>query len=56
VLATALEAIDHGVPVTVVEDAVASPSPAGHEGALALFRRLDDDQVKVTTAARLLAR
>jgi hypothetical protein len=35
---------------------VASPSPAGHEGALALFRRLDDDQVKVTTAARLLAR
>ena len=56
VLATALEAIDHGVPVTVVEDAVASPSAAGHEGALALFRRLDDDQVKVTTAARLLAR
>ena len=56
VLATALEAIDHGVPVTVVEDAVASPSPTGHEGALALFRRLDDDQVKVTTAARLLAR
>jgi nicotinamidase-related amidase len=56
VLATALEAIDHGVPVTVVEDAVASPSRAGHEGALALFRRLDDDQVKITTAARLLAR
>jgi nicotinamidase-related amidase len=56
VLATALEAIDHGVPVTVVEDAVASPSAAGHDGALALFRRLDDDQVKVTTAARLLAR
>jgi nicotinamidase-related amidase len=55
VLATALEAIDHGVSVTVVEDAVASPSPAGHEGALALFRRLDNDQVKVTTAARLLA-
>ena len=56
VLATSLEAIDRGVPVTVVEDAVASPSPAGHEGALALFRRLDDDQVKVTTAAQLLAR
>jgi nicotinamidase-related amidase len=56
VLATALEAIDHGVPVTVVEDAVASPSAAGHEGALALFRRLDDDQIKVTTADRLLAR
>ena len=56
VLATALEAIDHGVPVTVVEDAVASPSAAGHEGALALFRRLDDDQVRVTSAAQLLAR
>ncbi len=56
VLATALEAIDRGVPVTVVEDAVASPSAAGHEGALALFRRLDDDQVKVTTAAQLLVR
>ena len=55
-LASVLVAIDHGVPVTVVEDAAASPSAAGHEGALALCRRLDDDQVRVTTAARLLAR
>jgi nicotinamidase-related amidase len=56
VLASVLDAIDHGVPVTVVEDAVASPDPIGHEGALALCRRLDDDQVRVTTAAALLAR
>ena len=56
VLATALEAIDHGVPVTVVTFNSASRDFAGHEGALALFRRLDDDQVRVTTAARLLAR
>jgi nicotinamidase-related amidase len=53
VLATVLEAVDRGIPVTVVEDAVASPSPAGHEGALALCRRLPE-QVEVATTAQLL--
>jgi nicotinamidase-related amidase len=54
VLATALEAVDRGIPVTVVEDAVRSPSRAGHDGALALCRRLPE-QVAVATSAELLA-
>lgn len=54
VLATALQAVDEGIPVVVVEDAVASPSPTGHDGALALCRRLPE-QVTVTRTAELLA-
>jgi nicotinamidase-related amidase len=54
VLATVLQAVDEGLAVTVVEDAVASPSRAGHEGALALCRRLPE-QVRVATSAELLA-
>ncbi len=54
VLATVLEAVDKGIRVTVVEDAVLSPSATGHAGALALCRRLPE-QVSVTTAAELLA-
>jgi nicotinamidase-related amidase len=54
VLATALEAVDRGIPVSVVEDAVLSPSRAGHEGALALCRRLPE-QVAVVTSEELLA-
>jgi nicotinamidase-related amidase len=54
VLATVLQAVDEGIAVTVVEDAVASPSRAGHEGALALCRRLPE-QVRVTTTDELLA-
>jgi nicotinamidase-related amidase len=53
VLATVLEAVDRGIPVTIVADAVASPSRAGHEGALALCRRLPE-QVVVTTASELI--
>jgi nicotinamidase-related amidase len=53
VLGTVLEAVDRGIKVTVVEDAVTSPSPAGHEGALALCRRIDL-QVDVVSAAELL--
>jgi nicotinamidase-related amidase len=53
VLATVLEAVDRGIPVTVVEDAVGSPSAAGHEGALALCRRIDL-QVDVVRVADLL--
>lgn len=54
VLATVLEAVDLGIPVTIVEDAVLSPSRAGHDGALALCRRLGE-QVDVVTAGELLA-
>lgn len=54
VLATVLEAVDRGIPATVIEDAVLSPSRAGHDGALALCRRLDQ-QVSVVTVADALA-
>ena len=53
VLATVLDAVDRGIPVTIVEDAVASPSRAGHEGALALCRRLSE-QVVVSTTGELI--
>jgi nicotinamidase-related amidase len=54
VLATVLEAVDRGLPVTVAEDAVASPDAAGHAGALALCRRLDL-QVRLAPAAEIVA-
>lgn len=54
VLATVFEAVDRGIPVTVVEDAVLSPSRTGHDGALALCRRLPE-QVRVVPTAELLA-
>lgn len=53
VMASVLEAVDLGIPVTVVEDAVRSPSRAGHDGALALCRRLGE-QVAVATTDQVL--
>jgi nicotinamidase-related amidase len=52
VQATVLDAVDAGIAVSVVEDAVASPDPVAHAGALAAFRRLTH-QVRVITASEL---
>jgi nicotinamidase-related amidase len=52
VLATVLDAVDEGIPVTVVTDAVTSPSETAHRGALALFERLPE-QVELRSTAEL---
>jgi len=54
VLATVLDAVDLGIAVAVVEDAVASADAAAHKGALAILRRIPE-QVRVTTTGALLA-
>jgi nicotinamidase-related amidase len=53
VLATVLDAVDRGIHVTVVEDAVASPDQTAHAGALALFKRLPV-QVRCASASEVL--
>jgi nicotinamidase-related amidase len=55
VLATAFDAVDRGLHVVVVADAVTSWSPAGHRAALdAIYPRLDQ-QIEITTANDVLA-
>jgi nicotinamidase-related amidase len=54
VLATAFDAVDRGLHVVVVADAVTSWSPAGHRAALeAIYPRLDQ-QIEITTAKDVL--
>jgi nicotinamidase-related amidase len=54
VLATALRAIDLGYRVIIVEDAVASSNPNGHQAALAgIFPRFDQ-QVELVTVNEIL--
>jgi nicotinamidase-related amidase len=54
VLVTVVDAIDRGLRVILVEDAVASSSPEGHAAALqAIFPRYDQ-QIEVLTADELL--
>ncbi|MCI0431001.1 MAG: cysteine hydrolase [Rhodospirillales bacterium] len=55
VLALAFAATDRGYRVVVVEDAVASSSPAGHRAALtAIYPRLDQ-QIHIATVEEVLA-
>ncbi|MBT9258663.1 MAG: cysteine hydrolase [Clostridiales bacterium] len=49
VLATALDAVDEGIFVTIAEDAVTSQDLEAHEGALRIYRRLRG-QVEVLPA------
>ena len=55
VLATAFDAVDDGVPVVVLRDAVAGPDERGHEGALAALARLPE-QVRLLTRDEWLDR
>ncbi|MDI3270059.1 MAG: isochorismatase family cysteine hydrolase [Bacillota bacterium] len=52
VLATALDAVDEGIFVTIAVDAVTSQDLEAHEGALRIYRRLGD-QLKVLPAAAI---
>ena len=54
VLATVLSAIDLGLRVVIVEDAVASSSPAGHVAALEAIYPRYDQQIEVLTSSELL--
>lgn len=51
VAATVFAAVDDGVRVVVVEDAVAGPDEAAHRGALRAFARLPDQVTLVPTSA-----
>lgn len=53
VMATVLDAVDSGIPVTVVTDAVTSPSRLAHDGALEFFCRISL-QVQLATTDELL--
>jgi nicotinamidase-related amidase len=53
VLATVHGAVDRGVPVWLVEDAVASGSPEAHAAALTVMGRLGD-QIRLTRTAQWL--
>jgi nicotinamidase-related amidase len=55
ILSIALQAIDRGWRVVVVEDAVASSAPAGHEAAMRLFTTRFGCQVEVASAATVRA-
>jgi len=55
VLATALGAVDHGLRVIVVVDAVASSSPEGHEAALNAVIARFDMQIETVLADEMIA-
>lgn len=54
VMATVLDAVDLGLRVILVRDAVCSSSDAGHDALLALFRRRYSEQVETTDAQTIL--
>jgi len=49
VMATVLDAIDLGISITVVTDAITSPSKIAHDGALEFFRRVPLQVLTATT-------
>lgn len=53
IAATMFAAIDAGVAVTLVADALVGPDPAGHVAILAVARRMPE-QVRIVTTAQLL--
>ena len=55
VLATVLDAIDIGLRVVLVEDAVASSSPEGHRAAMEAIYPRYDQQIEVLTTRELIA-
>lgn len=55
VLATAMTAIDLGIRVVIVTDAVASSDPAAHQACLELIYPRFDQQVELADTARVIA-
>lgn len=53
IAATMFAAIDAGIPVTLVADALVGPDPDGHDAILAAARRMPE-QVRIVTSAELL--
>lgn len=49
VMATVLDAIDLGISITVVTDAITSPSKIAHDGALEFFKRVPLQVLTATT-------
>ena len=55
VLSTVMEAVDLGLRVVVVRDAVIGGSPEGHSAALDILRLRFDRQVEIADAAQIIA-
>jgi len=55
VLSTALAAVDRGLRVIIVNDAVTSGSPQGHNAALEIIRLRFDQQIELAITAEVLA-
>lgn len=55
VLSTALAAVDRGLRVIIVNDAVTSGSPEGHSAALEIIRLRFDQQIETASTAEVLA-
>lgn len=53
VLATALDAVDLGFRVVIVEDALCSSSDAGHDALMTLYRERFSEQIELVKAAEL---
>jgi nicotinamidase-related amidase len=53
VLATVLGAVDRGLRVVIVEDALCSSSDAGHEALMTMYRTRLQEQIELITADRL---
>jgi nicotinamidase-related amidase len=55
VLATALDAVDRGFRVVIVEDALCSSSDTGHDALMTLYRNRFSEQIELVKAAELPA-
>jgi len=55
VLATVLDAVDHGFRVIVVRDGICSSSDEGHDALLAVYYRRYSLQIETADAAEILA-
>jgi nicotinamidase-related amidase len=53
VLSTVLAAVDRGLRVVIVEDALCSSSDAGHEALMTMYRTRLQEQIELITADRL---
>ena len=53
VLSTVLAAVDRGLRVVIVEDALCSSSDAGHEALMTMYRTRLQEQIELITAERL---
>jgi nicotinamidase-related amidase len=55
VLATALGAVDHGIRVVIVRDAICSSSDAGHDALLTIYQGRYSEQIEIADAETILS-